>query len=253
MKKCMMAALVLGLAVSASAAEKKTKAVKAEEPAQKAWTTALNLGLTLTDGNSETLAVNGSLVTEGEREGLGSLLAGAEVNYGENTVDGVEETTVENAKAYVNVKKTLSPRTFVSLDSSVLYDDVAAIDYRALLGPGLGFYALKNDKHELSLEAGPSYVWGKIGGLKEDYLALRFAERFTCQMLPNAKLVQSLEYVPEAEDFDNYRITAEAGVEAAMSDRLSLRVVLQDQYVNLPAEGKERNDLSLIAGVGLTL
>jgi len=253
MKKWMTGWMVLALVVSASAAEKKTKKAKAAEPEKKAFATVLNVGLSLTDGNSETLAVNASLVTEGEKEGLGSVLAGVEANYGESTVNEVEETTVENAKAYANVKKNLSPRTFVSLDASVLYDDVAAIDYRATLGPGLGFYVVKNDKRELSLEAGPSYVWEKLDGETDDYLALRFAERYTCQVLPNAKLVQTLEYVPEAEDFDNYRITAEAGVEAAMSDRLSLRVVVQDQYVNRPAEGKERNDLSLIAGIGLTL
>jgi len=89
--------------------------------------------------------------------------------------------------------------------------------------------------------------------VSDDYLALRFAERYSCQALKNAKLVQSLEYVPEAEDFDNYLLVGEIGVEAAMSDRLSLRVVLQDKYDNTPAEGKERNDFSLIAGVGIQL
>ena len=77
--------------------------------------------------------------------------------------------------------------------------------------------------------------------------------RTICQALKNAKLVQSLEYLPEAEDFDNYLLVGEIGVEAAMSDRLSLRVVLQSKYDNTPAEGKERNDLSLIAGIGMHL
>ena len=135
----------------------------------------------------------------------------------------------------------------------MLYDDIALIDYRATLGPGLGAYLVKNDQRTLTLEAGPSYVWEKVDGASNDYLALRFAERYTCQALKNAKLVQSLEYMPEAEDFDNYLLVGEIGVEAAMSDRLSLRVVLQDKYDNTPAAGKERNDLSLIAGLGLQL
>ena len=62
-----------------------------------------------------------------------------------------------------------------------------------------------------------------------------------------------MEYLPEAEDFDNYLLTAEVGIEAAVSTRVSLRVVLQDKYDNTPALGAERNDLSLIAGLGFTL
>ncbi len=63
--------------------------------------------MTLTDGNSETLGANASLVAEGEKEGLGSVIAGAEVNYGESrltteatdaggttTVSETNETTV---------------------------------------------------------------------------------------------------------------------------------------------------------------
>ena len=59
--------------------------------------------------------------------------------------------------------------------------------------------------------------------------------------------------MPEASDFDNYLLTGEVGAEADINDRLSLRVVLQDRYDSTPAAGKERNDLSLIAGLGFSL
>lgn len=263
MKKILIMLAAAALAVSAPAAEKKA----AEAAAKKdGFTTALNAGLTLTDGNSETLAANASLLTEGEKKGLGSLRAGVEGNYGESTAtttttaaDGTtttadeNEKTVDNAKVFANVRKTLSPRTFALLDGSALYDDIAEVDYRALLGPGLGVYLVKNAKRELSLEAGPSYVWEKVGGVSDDYLALRFAERYTCQATQTAKLVQALEYTPEAEDFDNYLLTFEFGIEAALNETLSLRVVVQDKYDSTPAAGAEYNDVSLIAGLGLTL
>ena len=252
--------LVLAMAVSASAAEKKADEAAAPKDG---WTTALNAGLTMTDGNSETMAANVGLTTEGVKDGLGSVIAGADFNYGESTVSSTatdpatgesvvtetEETTVENAKAFVNVKKTLSAKTFAYLDGSVLYDDVALIDYRATLGPGLGFYLVKNDKRTLTFETGPSYVWERVDGATDDYLALRFAERYACQISATAKLVQSLEYVPAAEDFDDYLLTGEIGAEAAMTDRISLKVVLQDKYDSTPAGEAEYNDLSLIAGI----
>ena len=253
MKKIWVAMAIFALAGSVLAAEKKAKDEKPEEVVQKGLATTFSAGLTLTDGNSETLAANAALKTEGDKEGLGSVLAGVEANYGESTVDEVEDKTVDNAKAYANVKKTLSPRTFGYLDASVLYDDVALIDYRATVGPGLGAYLVKNDKRTLSLEAGPSYVWEQVDGASDDYLALRFAERYTCQISKTAKLVQSLEYMPAADDFDDYLLNGEIGVEAAMTERVSLKLVLQDKYDSTPAAEAEYNDLSLIAGLGFTL
>jgi putative salt-induced outer membrane protein YdiY len=250
MKKILMPLIVLALAVAASAADKEEKADKVKKDG---FETALNAGLTLTDGNSETLAANAGLVTEGQKKDLGSVLAGIEANYGENTVDDVKDTTVNNVKAYANGKKTLSEMTFASLDAAFLYDDVALVDYRATVGPGVGAYLIKNDKREFSVEAGPAYLWEKVDGASDDYFTLWFAERYTCQATKTAKVWEAVKYVPEAADFNNYLLTAELGVEAAMSERLSLRVVLQDNYDSTPAAETKRNDLSLIAGLGFTL
>lgn len=251
MKKILVAMAVLAAAMSASAAEKAP--AKAEKVNKDGFETALNAGLTLTDGNSETLAANAGLVTEGQKQDLGSVLAGIEANYGENTVDDVKDTTVNNAKAYANFKKTLSEMTFGSLDAALLYDDVALVDYRTTIGPGVGAYLVKSDRREFTVEAGPAYLWEKVDGASDDYFTLWFGQRYACQATKTAKVWEAVKYTPEAADFGNYLLTAEVGVEAAMSERLSLRVVLQDSYDSTPAEGKERNDLSLIAGIGFTL
>jgi putative salt-induced outer membrane protein YdiY len=251
MKKFLMAVAVLAVAFSAAAADK--AADKADKAKKDGIETALNAGLTLTDGNSETLAANAGLVTEGQKKDLGSVLAGIEANYGESTVDDVKDTTVNNVKAYANGKKTLCERAFGSLDAAFLYDDIALIDYRATVGPGLGAYLVKNDKRELTVEAGPAYLWEKVDGASDDYFTLWFGERYTCQATKTAKVWEAVKYTPEASDFGNYLLAAEVGVEAAMSERLSLRVVLQDSYDSTPAAETERNDLSLIAGLGFTL
>jgi len=250
-KKYIVLLAALGLVSSTLAAEK--KAAKADPVAKDRVETTLSAGVTLTDGNSETLAANAGLITEGEKANLGSILAGIEANYGESTVDGVKDTTVNNAKAYGNAKKNLSEMTFASIDAGLLYDDIALVDYRATVGPGLGAYLVKNHKRELAIEAGPAYLWEKVDGNSDDYLTVWFGQRYTCQATPTAKLWEAVKFMPEASDFENYLLTAEVGVEAAMSDRLNLRVVLQDTYDSTPATDTVRNDLSLIAGIGFKL
>ena len=215
--------------------------------------TTLSLGGTLTRGNSETVQGNATLAVEGEKTRLGSLRTGIEANYGESVVDDERSTTVDNAKFHANVRKTLSERTFAYVAGSVLYDDIARIDYRATVGPGLGVYLVKTDSASLSVEAGSVYVWEEVDGLRDDYVAYRLAERFELALSETSKLWQSAEYVPQAEDFKDYLITAELGIEAAVNSRVNVRLVLQNKYDNRPAEDVEKNDLTLIAGIGVKL
>ena len=47
---------------------------------------------------------------------------------------------------------------------------------------------------------------------------------------------------------EKYIITAEVGIETAITKKWSLRVVGQDIYDSEPAAGRKNNDLRLIAG-----
>lgn len=228
--------------------------VMAQEQEPGKLKTALNTGVTLTEGNSKTLQANMSLVTDGEKIGLGSVRAGVEGNYGESTsTNDQRSTTIKNARAFGEAKKTITPRTFGYLAGSALYDEIAKIDYRATVGPGLGGYLVKNDSASLSMEAGLAYVWENVADKSSDYIALRAAERFEYKLGGAAKIWQSAEYLAKADDFDAYLFNGELGVESAMTDRLKLRAVLQDKYDSTPREGLKKNDLTLIAGLSISL
>lgn len=224
---------------------------QAQETAK--FETTLSIGATMTDGNSETLQANAALIAEGERDDLGSVRAGIEGNYGEATVDEETDTTVENAKLFGNAKKTLSEKTFAYVDATLVYDGIADIDYRFTLGPGLGVYLVKNDSTELSASLGVAYVWEKVGGIKDDYPAVRVAERLEHTLSATAKMWESVEYIPQMEDLSDYLLNAEIGIEAAISSQMNLRLVLKDTYDSVPALGLEHNDVSLIAGISVNL
>jgi len=219
----------------------------------KSFTTTIALGGSLTRGNSETLQSNLSIISEGEREGLGLLRMGAEGNYGRSKLAGVDETTVKNAKLFGNAKKTLSDKFFASLDATYLCDDIARIDYRAMASPGVDVYLVKSEATKLSIESGGSYVWEKVASVSDEYFALRAAQRFSHVFSKSSKIWQSLEYLPEAKDFGNYLIAAEIGAEAALNDKMNLRCVLQSRYDSEPGAGLKKNDLQLVAGISVKI
>ena len=213
--------VVIGIAaaVTAEAASKKAKVIE----------TALNAGLTLTDGNSETLQAHAGLITEGDQiSGLRARRSGSPVRgehgQGRKGHDGRHRKNLRECK-----KDFVAPDFTPYLDGAGLYDNVAQVDYRATLGPGLGAYLLKDARTVLSVETGPSYVWEKVADVTDDYLALRVAGRLEWQVSETAKFWQAAEYLAAVEDFDNVLVTVEIGLEAAVDFRVDLRLVLQDK------------------------
>lgn len=224
----------------------------AEETAATQETT-LNLGLVWTEGNSDTLKLNASLLYEGKRENLGSVRAGIEANYGETKIDRERERDTENVSGFFNLRKTLTERTFGSVSGSALYDPVADIKYRFILSPAAGAILFKDERTEISAELGPAYIWEKVDDETDDYPALRLAQRLDYQISDTARLWQQVEYIPETDDFANYLLNSEIGISAEITARTSLRLVFQSRYDNTPADNAERHDVTVISGISMNL
>ena len=213
----------------------------------------LNLGFTLTDGNSETILGNATVVSEGTLACGSSLRIGTEGNYGESRIHDEKETTVENVRAFANARKDISKRWYAALNAAANYDNIAAIDYRTLLGPALGGYLLRREKTTLTAELGPTYIWEKVDGVTDNFLAMRLAERIELKLSETAEIWQAAEFIPKAETFDDFLLNAEVGISAAMSARMQLRLVLQLKHDSTPADDLKKNDITLISGVGIQL
>ena len=240
MKKYTVVALFVGIWGCFNVAQAQ-EAAEAEKEAPR----SLFLGIDLNDGNTETESLKADARIKLENPGKSETLLHAVYNYG--TVD--DNTSADNALASAQYN-CLSPESFYAfMLLTGGYDDIADVDYRATVGPGIGKYLAKNDITELAIEFGPTYVWEEVGGVSDDYLAIRVAERFSRKLSETAKLFQSIECYTEAEDTDNYIFAAELGVEAALNSKMNLRVVATDKYDNEPAAGKDENDLSISAGL----
>ncbi len=227
--------------------------------------TSFSLGATLADGNSKTLLGHVSLVREGKIKRLQSVRTGIEGNYGESTVrkttiendEDVEvretSTTLENARAFGYAQSELSERTFAYLDGSVVYDGIAEIDYRALLGPGLGAYLIKRAGTALSLEIGAAYLWEEVFATRDDYLAVRMGEKFEHELSDTSRIWQSAEFLPKSDDFADYLLNAELGIEAALNTRMNLRFMLQNSYDSTPGGNLKKNDMTFITVISMSL
>ncbi len=213
------------------------------------WKTSLSLGASATDGNSETLTINAGVLAETKSE-VDSWRLGVDGQYGEV---GPSKTN-EQVKAFAGYRHTISGRTYGLMDVTLSYDDIADIDYRLIVSPGLGYYLLKDAAQTLGLELGPSYIKEEVGGVEDDYIAVRIAERYDRKLSDTAKCWQAVEYLPSVDDFqDDYLLNVEVGVEAQINATASIRLVVKDAYDSTPAPGREKNDLTVLAALAYTL
>src|SRR6185312_9932969 len=217
------------------------------------WESSVSAGATLTRGNSDTFLGTLTAAT-GKKWDQNELAFGADAAYG-TTKDNTtrqETTSAETVHGFGQYNRLFSERLYGYGRLEGLHDGVAGIRYRLSLGVGPGYYFIKTKTTQLSAEAGPGYIVQKLAGKdSQSYATLRFGEKFNQELSDRARMWQTAEILPQVDDFNNFIVNFEIGVEADLnsSKKLSLRVYLDDTYNNVPAPGRQKNDMKLVAAV----
>ncbi len=237
----------------------------AEEEAPKYPDLSVTFGGTVNDGNTDdesgNLAIEFKDVLDDFEYTLGANGAVTRTTTEEVRIDadGSEtrrehkETTAKNGEATGKILIPIASPFSAYLDASAFRDEIADVDYRFIVGPGIAVDIVKTDNFVFALEFGISPMWEKIDGESEYYTMARVAERLEYTFAGGAKVFENAEYLPALNDSDKYLVNAECGAESPLNDRLSLRVSVKDRYNSLPGDDNEKNDLSVNVGIRVKL
>ena len=224
-----------------AAGTNQTAVVSTNKPA---WESSVSAGLSLTKGNSDTLLTTLAFKTH-TKTPTNEFMFGLDGSYGEN--DSVKNNEALHGVGQYNHLFTKCFYGFFNLDG--LHDGIADLQYRFTLSPGAGYYFLKETNTMLAGELGPSLIFQRLGEVDTAYASLRLAERFEHKLNKDSRVWEKVEILPQMNKFENFLVNAEAGAEAALTKTFSLRVALQDNFVNQPAPGRRENDVRLISSV----
>ena len=239
-----LAASVLTLAFGPGAQSALAQAQDAAQQQEPKWEKSASLGLTLTRGNSDTLLFTGNVLAS-KKVAPHEFNLGADATYGETE----DVKNAESLHGFGQYNRLFGQRWFGYGRVEALHDDVADVDYRVILSPGAGYYFIQRTNTTLRGEAGPAFIYEKLGGETKGYMTLRLAERFDYRFNERVKLWQTLEFLPQVDRFEKYIINAELGVETSLTKKLSLRTFVQDFYHSEPARGREKNDVKLVTAI----
>jgi putative salt-induced outer membrane protein len=237
---------VSALALCAPAGRAQTAPVLAGETLPR-WETSAAAGLTLTQGNSDTILITADILSARDWD-QNEVRLGASVTYGET--ENVRSN--EMFQAFGQYNRLWSERLYGYARLDAMRDAIADVDYRFAASPGVGYYFVKSPRTSLSGEIGPGFIYERQGGEESGYFTLRLAERFEHRLNERARIWQSAEFLPQVDDWNNFLINAEIGIETSITEKLSLRTSLLNTYDNEPAPGRRKNDLKLISAVAYT-
>lgn len=118
-------------------------------------------------------------------------------------------------------------------------DAIDAIDLRSTSGAGISYRLINNDHQTLVTRSGLGYRYTSYDSIKEDESSptLDFGLAHTYRFKDDIYIENKLTYVPSFEDFANYRVVHDTGVEIPVGsgDSFKIRVGVKNEYVSQPA------------------
>jgi putative salt-induced outer membrane protein YdiY len=221
-----------------------TPAVAATEVKKYPWDSSVSAGLTMTRGNSHTLLYSGTFQTA-KKTPENEFQFGAKGAYGSQD----SQANVNNYGGYGQWNHLFTERFYVYVRVEALRDVISDLDYRFNVGPGLGYYLVKETNTTLSVEGGAGMQYQHLGNNYSSYGTLRGAENFEHKFNGFVRIWEKAEILPQLDKYQNYVVNAEIGLESSLTKTLALKTYLDDTYQSEPASGRVRNDVKLVTAV----
>jgi len=208
-----------------------------------------NFGLVNVAGNTRLTTVS---VGEGIEVHSGPWVAqqAFDVVYGET--DGV--TSTSQWKGNVRGDRVLSPAAAIFLDLRYQRNTFAGITRRFEEVLGFAYTALDTPRDKLSFEAGGSLVQQRSTlDVEDNFAAGLLAGRFRHQFNGEAAFIQTVEFLPNLKETDDYRINSESKLLAPLSGAISLSIAYVVRFDNVPEPTFQKTDRIFTSGLQISL
>ena len=152
----------------------------------------------------------------------------------------------------IGLRGDWKPQGRLSVYALVNYDRnrFADIDRRFEEGAGLGYALIDRPHHRLTTELGSQFVQQRnLDGVSDSFLAGRAAELYRYTIKENTYIEERVEFLPNFETSEDYRVNGEANVVAPLSRYLSLKLGYVVRFDNLPGPDVEKTDRFFTSGL----
>lgn len=203
------------------------------------WEGHVELGLNGSQGNNDVLSMRagGHLKRKTNRWKFDS-----DLQYNKNVANSIE--TQNDAKLDVRLDRILgaSPWTLFFLNN-VIYDEFQAFDLQLSLTGGVGYQVFDTETLDLLARFGAGTT-REFGGPDNEWAPnALFGLDYEHRITKTQRLVATVDYYPEFDDFTRYRVVTDAGWEIDLDkpENVSLKFSIVDRYDSTP-NGRDPNN-----------
>ncbi|MFC1492074.1 DUF481 domain-containing protein, partial [Nitrospinota bacterium] len=205
------------------------------------WSGSVAAGLSLNEGNADTLGYNvrGTLLRE-------TFWSEFRLKGGYFFEDAEGSTTTDRADGDARFTYFFKRPWFYLVKQRVEKDRIADIDIASDSNAGLGLRVIDEKATRLDFELGPGYQFTRFeNGDREESATARFGSLLRITFPKDVKLEIEGEYIQAFKDGDDFIVRADANLKIPVRRKLNFNLLLQERFDNTPAPGRERNDLSI--------
>ena len=152
----------------------------------------------------------------------------------------------------------VNPRVFRFSIASFEHNDRQRLNFRTVLGGGLGRTLVKNSKTELSLLGGATFTGERFRVVEgpEGARVRRSAEglvgvEWQTELVDRIEFTSRLTAHPTLTGLEDYRLEYDGSLRLPLSKNLSWSLSFYDRFVSRPPVKVERNDYGLVTAFGI--
>ena len=213
------------------------------------WDGSFAAGLNGKSGNSNNLDINMTLNLSRETDAAKTALL-ASYFYASNDIATTTDRFFGQAR---RDRKLANPKISWFNQVQVETDRFKDYDYRIALHTGLGYEVYKNDQGFFNLRLGFG-ASREVGSVNEDWNPeLQLGADWERKLTEALKLFATADYYPNLEDFTDYRLVTNTGLEYVLDAErnINFRMFALNRYDSTPPPGNRKNDLDY--GMALVL
>lgn len=214
------------------------------------WTTEIGLAYVATTGNTETTTFGSSFDSERRPEPWGVHLFA--------TYDRAEDgDALRSERAYAGLrgKRALGERWQLFAEATGEQDEFAGFELRTVLASGATVHALLGPRHLLDFDLGLTWTDEDRVPPAEDesFLGALAGMTYEWKISERSGFNQRLVAYPNFETSSAWRLESFSTLEAALNDRLALRLAYELRFQNEPVGDRDETDTTTRASLVVSL
>lgn len=212
------------------------------------WDGAANIGFSLTSGNADTATFTAGVRAEksAEKDKWTTYL---NTLWNRNKVAGINVTTSNAIWGGLRYDRNITKKLFGFGSFDFERDKPQLLNFRSVIGAGLGYHAIKNDNTELDVFGGAAYNRTWFVGSTRSSAEILVGNTLKHKFNDRVKVQQGFTFYPNLTQTGEYRFVFDSTLSADVTKRIGWFVTVADRYNSLPLLGIKKNDFLFATGL----